>query len=177
MRGHTNQMPTILCIATYHKGDAFLQECRRQGCVVLLLTADSLVDADWPRDAIDEIHSVPREATTLDVLRRVDAIARSRRIDRVAALDDFDVETAAAVREHLQLAGMGRTTASRFRDKLAMRTKARSIGLAVPEFTPVFTDADVDAWTSRVAPPWVLKPRSSAAANGIKKIADKAELW
>src|SRR2546423_1849324 len=125
-------MPTILCIATYFKGDAFLRECRRLGCVVLLLTADSLVDADWPREAIDEIHSVPRDASTADVLRRVDAIARTRRIERVAALDDFDVETAAAVREHLQVPGVGRTTASRFRDKLAMRTTARAIGLDVP---------------------------------------------
>jgi biotin carboxylase len=170
-------MPTILCIATYLKGEAFLRECRRQGCVVLLLTADSLVNAEWPRGSIDEIHSVPREASTDDVLRAVDRIAKTRRIDRVTALDDFDVEIAAAVREHLQLAGMGRTTASRFRDKLAMRTKARSIGLPVPEFTPVFTDSEVDAWTTRVPPPWVLKPRSSAAAIGIKKVADKEELW
>src|SRR5262245_49256487 len=157
-------MTTVLCIATYFKGDAFLRECRRLGCVVLLLTADSLASADWPREAIDEIHTVPRDASAADILRRVDAIARARRIDRVAALDDFDVETAAMVREHLQVPGMGRTTASRFRDKLAMRMKARAIGLGVPAFSPVFTDADVEAWTSVVSPPWVLKPRSSAAA-------------
>ena len=29
---------TILCIATYFKGDAYLRECRRLGCTVLLLT-------------------------------------------------------------------------------------------------------------------------------------------
>jgi biotin carboxylase len=170
-------MPTILCIATYLKGEAFLRECRRQGCTVLLLTANTLTSAEWPREAIDEMHTVPRDATTADVFRRVDAIARTRRIDRVAALDDFDVETAAAVREHLQLSGLGRTAASHYRDKLAMRTMARAIGLAVPEFTPVFTDSEVAAWTDRVAAPWVLKPRSSAAAIGIKKIADQAELW
>jgi biotin carboxylase len=170
-------MPTILCIATYFKGDAFLRECRRQGCVVLLLTADSLANAEWPREAIDEIHTVSRDAPAADLRRAVDAIARSRRIDRVAALDDFDVETGAMLREHLQVPGMGRTTASRFRDKLAMRMKARAIGLGVPDFSPVFTDADVDAWTARVPPPWVLKPRSSAAAIGIKKIGGKDELW
>ena len=51
-------MLTILCIATYFKGDAYLRECRRLGCTVLLLTVDSLADAAWPRDAIDEIHTI-----------------------------------------------------------------------------------------------------------------------
>ena len=42
-------MVTILCIATYFKGDAFLRECRREGCRVLLLTSDSLVGANQSR--------------------------------------------------------------------------------------------------------------------------------
>ena len=54
---------TILCIATYFKGDAFLRECKAQGCTVLLLTTDKLAGAEWPREAIDEIHSVPRDAS------------------------------------------------------------------------------------------------------------------
>ena len=38
---------TLLCIATYHKGDEFLRECRRQGCRVLLVTEEVLaLDAD-----------------------------------------------------------------------------------------------------------------------------------
>src|SRR5882672_11304550 len=170
-------MLTILCIATYVKGDAFLRECRARGCTVLLLTSDSLAGAEWPREAIDEIHTIPRGASDAEIRRRVDAIARSRPIARIAALDDFDVEMAAMLREHLQVAGMGRTTASFFRDKLAMRMKARSSGVPVPEFSPTFNDQQVDDWTARVPPPWVLKPRSSAAAIGIRKIAGRDELW
>ena len=168
---------TILCIATYLKGERFLQECRRLGATVLLLTADSLRDAAWPREAVDEIHTIARDAGDAGVRRRVDEIARRHRIDRVAALDDFDVEMGAMVREHLQVEGMGRTVASRFRDKLAMRVRARSSGIAVPAFSPTFTDAEVNAWASRVAPPWVLKPRSSAAAIGIKKVQSHDDLW
>lgn len=170
-------MLTILCIATYLKGEEFLRECRRLGCRVLLLTADSLAGAAWPREAIDEIHTVPRDADAATYRRRIDAIARNHRIDRIAALDDFDVETAAMLREHLQLPGLGRTAASRFRDKLAMRVAAHRLGIRVPEFTAVFTDGVVNEWTARVAPPWVLKPRSSAAAIGIKKVNDRDELW
>src|SRR5439155_10506887 len=141
------------------------------------LTVDSLAGAAWPRDAIDEIRTIARGASDTAIAQAVDAIARRHSIDRIAALDDFDVEMAAMLREHLQVAGMGRTTASRFRDKLAMRMKARSSGVPVPEFSATFNDRQVTDWAARVAPPWVLKPRSSAAAIGIKKVGSHDELW
>ena len=170
-------MLTILCVATYFKGDAFLREAKQQGCTVLLLTSDKLANDAWPREAIDEVHSIPRDADEARIKRTVDAVARRHRIERITALDDFDVEMGAMLREHLQVPGMGRTTASRFRDKLAMRMKARNLGIPVPEFAPVFTDQDVNDWLARVAPPWMLKPRSSAAAIGIKKVNSHDELW
>jgi biotin carboxylase len=170
-------MVTILCIATYFKGDAFLRECRRQGCRVVLLTSDSLAGAEWPRESIDDIQSIPRDASDAEIRRRVDAIALKYPIDRIAALDDFDVEMGAMLREHLQVPGLERSGASRFRDKLAMRTTARALGIPVPEFSPVFNDQVLEEWTGRVPAPWVLKPRSSAAAIGIKKVADRDELW
>jgi biotin carboxylase len=163
---------TILCIATYFKGEPFLRECKAQGSTVLLLTSDKLIGAEWPRESIDEIHSVPRGASDAVVRHHVDKIARRHRIERIAALDDFDVELAAMLREHLRVPGMGRTTASRFRDKLAMRMQARTLRVPVPEFSPVFNDQEIAEWTARVTPPWVLKPRSSAAALGIKKCED-----
>jgi biotin carboxylase len=170
-------MLTILCVATYLKGEPFIRECHRLGATVLLLTEHSLVNAGWPEEAIAEVHSVARTATEADVRHVVASIARRRRIDRIAALDDFDVETGAMVREYLQVPGFGRTVASRFRDKLAMRTQARRIGLHAPEFTPVFNDAEVGEWAGRVPPPWVLKPRGMAAATGIRRVEDRDQLW
>jgi biotin carboxylase len=168
---------TILCIATYFKGDPFLREAKRQGATVLLLTADSLASAAWPRESIDEVHTISRDSDDAAIRRRVDTIARRHRIDRITALDDFDVEMAAMLREHLQVVGIGRTTASRVRDKLAMRVAAQGAGIPVPAFTATFNDEAVNAWAARVPPPWVLKPRSSAAAIGIKKVASHDELW
>jgi nitrous oxide reductase accessory protein NosL len=52
-------------------------------------------------------------------------------------LDDFDVEKAATLREHLRIGGMGETTARYFRDKLAMRMKAREAGINVPDFVGI----------------------------------------
>ena len=168
---------TILCIATYFKGDPFLREAKRQGATVLLLTADSLASAAWPCESIDEVHTISRDSDDAAIRRRVDTIARRHRIDRITALDDFDVEMAAMLREHLQVVGIGRTTASRVRDKLAMRVAAQGAGIPVPAFTATFNDEAVNTWAARVPPPWVLKPRSSAAAIGIKKVASHDELW
>jgi biotin carboxylase len=104
-------------------------------------------------------------------------VARTRQIDRIVPLDDFDVETAAFLREHLRVPGMGETTARYFRDKLAMRTRARNAGVLVPEFVHTVNDAQVTRFAQEVPPPWVLKPRSSAAAIGIQRIASVEALW
>src|SRR4030095_14824412 len=44
-------------------------------------------------------------------------------------------------------------------------------------FVHVVNHAAIEAWTSRVPAPWVLKPRSQAAAIGIRKIGGVEELW
>jgi biotin carboxylase len=168
---------TILCVATYEKGQEFIRECKRQGCTVLLLTADTLKDADWPRDAIDELFFIPRDIARDDLLKGVSHLARTRVLDRIVALDDFDVETAALLREHLRVPGMGETTARYFRDKLAMRVKARSQGILIPEFVHVVNDDAIRRFTEDVAPPWMLKPRSNAAAIGIHRLERPDNLW
>ena len=81
------------------------------------------------------------------------------------------------LREHLRVPGMGDTTARYFRDKLAMRTKARDEGLLVPEFIHVLNYDRLRDFMQRVPPPWVLKPRSMAGSMGIKKIHSADEFW
>ncbi len=169
--------PTVLCIATYEKGQEFLRECRRQGCHVLLLTADTLKDADWPGEAIDDRFYIPRDIGRDDLLKGISHLARSRQLDRIVALDDFDVETAALLREHLRVPGMGETTARYFRDKLAMRVKARNQGILVPEYVHAVNDDQLRRFADTVPGPWMLKPRSNAAAIGIARIDGPDQLW
>jgi len=168
---------TVLCVATYEKGQEFLKECKRQGCRVLLLTTDTLREAGWPRDAIDEAFYMPRDIAREDLLKGVSHVARTHRIDRIVALDDFDVETAALLREHLRVPGMGETTARYFRDKLAERMKARNFGILVPDFVHTVNDEQVKAFADQTPLPWILKPRSQAAAIGMKKIERAEDLW
>jgi hypothetical protein len=168
---------TVLCIATYRKGDEFLRECRRQGCRVLLLTDEKLGGSDWPRDAIDAFYYVRRGMPDDDIRRGAAHLARTERLDRIVALDDFDVEMAAMLREYLGVPGMGQTTARGFRDKLAMRTRARAAGIPCPAFVHVLNHEAIAEWTARIAPPWVLKPRSQAAAIGIHRLDSSEDLW
>jgi len=169
--------PTLLCIATYRKGDEFLRECRRRGCRVLLLTDEKLAGSDWPRESIDDMFFVRRDMPDEDIRKGAAYLARTERLDHIVALDDFDVETAAMLREYLNVPGMGQTTARGFRDKLAMRTRARAAGIPVPAFVHALHHETIAEWTRRHPAPWVLKPRSQAAAIGIRKIASADDLW
>jgi biotin carboxylase len=171
---------TILCIASYEKGHEFMRQCKREGCRVILLTSKSLEFADWPRESIDEIFYIPdqnKEWNMKDVIYGVSYLARSERISRIVALDDFDVEKAASLREHLRVPGMGDTTARYFRDKLAMRTRAREDGINIPDFIHILNYHDIDNFINTHSFPFIIKPRLQAGAHGMKKINNKDELW
>lgn len=171
---------TILCIASYKKGDDFMRECKRQGCRTLLLTSESIKDEDWPRESLDEIFLVPDNNKVWDMdvaLKGVSYLARTEQIDSIVALDDFDLEKAAALREHLRLQGMGDTTTRYFRDKLAMRMQAREAGIPVPDFVHALNYERMKDYMARVPSPWLLKPRSEASATGIKFVHAPDELW
>lgn len=171
---------TILCLASYEKGAEFMHECKRQGCRVLLLTSESIAKTDWPRESIDDIFLIPDDNKKWkldDVVKGVSFLARKEVIDRIVPLDDFDLETAAALREHLRVPGMGETTTRYFRDKLAMRLRADEAGIPVPEFIHVLNYERLHEYMARVPPPWLLKPRFEASATGIKKLNSPDEFW
>lgn len=167
----------ILCLSSYFKGAAFLQACREAGLHVILATNDKNKDEPWPREHIDEFFHMPDLGRKPDIIHAVAYLARTRPIDLIVALDDFDVETVAHLREHFRMPGMGDSLARNFRDKLAMRTTARNAGLRVPEFTGVFHYDRLHEFMDRVPPPWLLKPRSEASSMGIKKIEHADEIW
>ena len=168
---------TILCLSSYFKGEEFIRECRRLGCRVLLITVEKLRDAAWPREAIDQTFYMPDLFRREDVVHGISWLARTEQIDRIVPLDEFDLEMASALREHLRVPGMGETTVRHYRDKLAMRMQAREAGILVPEFTAVLNNNRVAEFLETVPPPWVLKPRLSASAIGIRKLDDPEHVW
>jgi biotin carboxylase len=172
-----SEAPRILCISSYEKGQPFLRECAALGCRVELLTVDKLRDADWPCDILQELHTMPGNLSREQITNTVTYLARTRRFDRVVALDEFDMEIAAHLREHMQIPGMGLSRTANFRDKLAMRYAARYQGIPVPEFCRVLVHRELRDWMERVPPPWLLKPRAEASAIGIRKVHRAEEVW
>jgi len=171
---------TVLCVSSYEKGHDFMRGCKEQGCRVLLLTSKSLESTPWPKEAIDEIFYIQdknKEWNMRDVIYGVSFMARTERIDRIVALDDFDVEKAASLREHLRVPGMGDTTARHFRDKLAMRMRAKEMNIPVPEFVHILNHNDINKFAERVPFPYIIKPRMLAGAHGLKKVYNEEELW
>ena len=168
---------TILCISSYEKGQEFIRTCKGMGCRVLLLTVEKLRHADWPFECIDEVFTMPEELPLQSLIYAVSYTARSQPIDRIVALDEFDMENVSALREHLRIPGMGLTTVRYFRDKLAMRARGRETGILGPEFVHVLNYDNLREFMSRVSSPWLLKPRSQASGIGMKKIQKPDELW
>ncbi|MGV4413050.1 ATP-grasp domain-containing protein [Chryseobacterium sp. T1] len=172
---------TIVCISCYHKGYDFIDESKKLGNKVILITSENLKDKDWPWHAIDEVYYMSEIAPStwnLDhLVQGFSFLMKDHQIDAVVALDDYDVEKAAMIRETYRIPGMGQTTHRYFRDKLAMRQQALDHGINVPEFSAIFNDEKLSQFIAENPGPWVLKPRSEASASGIKKIISEEQLW
>ncbi|HSH04100.1 MAG TPA: ATP-grasp domain-containing protein [Anaerolineae bacterium] len=172
-----SQPITVLFLATEYKGAAVVRECKAQGCHVILITEEEREHEPWPREAIHDFFMMPDLSDTQAVMNGVSYLARDRAIDVIIALDDYDVEMAATLREHLRLSGMGSTLVRYFRDKLAMRGQAAAGGVRVPGFTGIFNYDKLREFMANTPPPWVLKPRAEAGAVGIRKLNEPEELW
>jgi biotin carboxylase len=167
----------IICLATYFKGGDFIRECKRLGCNVILITKEKMLQEDWPHDSLDDLIAVPNDAGPPLMIDLVAFIARKVKADRVVALEEFDVMTAALIREHFCLPGMSSSTAKTFRDKYRMAEAAKAAGVCLPEFVPLINPDDLRDFMERVPPPWIIKPRSDVSAIGIRKVNDPAEVW
>ncbi len=174
-------MLNILCVSRFYKGVDFIKAVKAEGHSAYLLTSSKLKEEAWPWNDIactyymEEDENGEWHMPTL--ITGLSYTLRSIKFDILVSLDDFDVENTAHLREYFRINGMGETTARYFRDKLAMRIKARTSRINVPSFTALFNDEDIHQFAEEVPAPWMIKPRGQASATGIKKIHSKDELW
>ena len=171
-----NRPLNIICMATYFKGADFIHECKAQGCHVILVTKEKMLSEDWPRESLDDLIAVPNDAGPALFIDLLAFLARNRKIDRVVALEEFDVVTAALMREHLCLPGLSSSGAKVFRDKLSMAVHSFRAGINVPDFVPLVNLDEVEDFMQRVPGPWVIKPRSDVSAIGISKVSEPEEV-
>ena len=167
----------IICLATYFKGADFIRECKARGCHVILITKEKMLTEDWPRESLNDLIAVPNDAGPPLFIDLLAFLARKTKIDRVVALEEFDVVTAALMREHLCLPGLSSSSAKVFRDKLSMAVYSQRAGINVPAFVPLVNMEEVDEYMKRVPGPWVVKPRSDVSAIGISKVSEPIEVW
>ncbi|HZC44491.1 MAG TPA: ATPase [Acidobacteriaceae bacterium] len=158
-------------------GHPFLQELANLGCRAVLLTIDEQRNAEWPSDAIGELHSMPRGMTLQQITNTVTYLARSRKFVRIIALDNFNIQIAAALREHLRIPGMGVTTARYFSDRLAARLQAARTGLAVPAFTSIANYDELRQFMQAVPPPWLLTPRNESLGSATRRLEESEQVW
>ena len=128
----------------------------------------------WPRAGS---RSACRKRARCSATQAAAHAARFVKVTRVVALEEYDVVSAARVREELCLPGLGTTAARYFQDKLAMRVRARDAGLREPEFVHLLDPREVAEFVRRVPPPWMLKPRVGASAMGMRKLREPEEVW
>jgi len=98
---------TFLCISCYFKGAEFLRASKAAGNTIYLLTMENLMDQPWPRESIDEFFFMEKDENTPENIGNIAEgmawLMRERKVDRIVALDDFDVEKAAYLREEFRM--------------------------------------------------------------------------
>lgn len=167
----------IVVISSEQKGNEFLEACQEDGWHVTLVTREKLLDAPWSWTSLNQVKTVPNDATAEDYIRAVTNLAGTQPIHRVVGLDEFDVLTAAKAREHLQIEGISNSYALRFRDKLRMRNLAHEREIPCPEFSGLFQPEKIEEFLDDVPAPWIIKPRTEVSAFGIKKCDTKEQAW
>ena len=109
-------MATFFCVSCEFKGSDFLIACKKAGNKVYLVTAKDTQDKPWPREYLDDIffmEEVEHGSWNMDHFTAGLAFfMRSNKVDKIVALDDFDVEECAELREQFRLPGMGQVWSS-----------------------------------------------------------------
>lgn len=167
----------IICLASYFKGAEFIRACKAHGCNVVLVTREKMLREEWPRESLEDLIAVPNDAGPALFIDLLSFLSRKGRVDRVVALEEFDVVTAALVREHLCLPGLSSSRAKVFRDKLSMAVCSKRAGINLPEFVGLINPDEIREFMQSVGGPWVIKPRSDVSAIGIRKVDKPEEVW
>ncbi|GLU49800.1 ATP-grasp domain-containing protein [Nocardiopsis ansamitocini] len=123
------------------------------------------------------VRVVPATDDLTEVMQAVDGlITRFGRPDRVIALNEGDLDTAALVRERLGCAGQDTAQLARFRDKLVMAETVAAAGVAVPGFADAPDAATVHAFAEAHGWPLIVKPRKGTASRGVLRLDSEADL-
>lgn len=90
--------------------------------------------------------------------------------DRVVALNEGDLDTAAELRAHLGCAGDHPSQVARFRDKLTMAQAIAAADIRIPAFADAPDIFAVAAFADEHGWPLIVKPRRGTASRGVVRL-------
>src|SRR5688572_24622993 len=111
----------------------------------------------------EQVQNVTSEKQLLDAVRRIQRLAH---VDRLEAVVEAHVMTAAKAREAAGIPGTSVRTAFLCRDKPAMKEVLRAGGIPCAASTGASSMDEVRAFVEQVGYPVILKPRDGAGASG-----------
>ncbi|MCC3767822.1 acetyl-CoA carboxylase biotin carboxylase subunit family protein [Streptomyces sp. UNOC14_S4] len=118
--------------------------------------------------ATDDLRQVKEAADTLSV--------RFGTPERVVALNEGDLDTAALLRAHLGCPGQTPMELARFRDKLTMTEIVAAAGIGTPAFADAPGPAAVREFADAYGWPVIVKPRRGTASRGVIRMDSADDL-
>lgn len=135
----------------------------------------SYITTDMGRASVPDDAAEVVVVTATDDFDQVRAAAdglaeRFGRPDRVVALNEGDLDTAAELRAHLGCAGDHPERVARFRDKLTMAQAVAAAGIRIPAFADAPDIFAVAAFADEHGWPLIVKPRRGTASRGVVRL-------
>ena len=138
-----------------------------------------VVVTDYNREAEGMLMAdYPIEVSTRNINLTVNAAKQfheSCPLDGVMTVGTDASQTVAAVANALNLPGIPFEVAERSTDKIKMRRRLHKMGVAVPNFRPVWTMEDLENAVKEMPLPLVIKPCDNMGARGVKLISERHE--
>ena len=136
-----------------------------------------VVAVDGDREAVAFAEAHVAEVVSFTDVERVTELARAFHVDGVLAIStDRAVVPAAAVAAALGLPGIGVETATRFTNKVSMRSQLAQAGVPQPRWRVLRSTEDVEDALTALTPPVVLKPADSGGQRGLFLLDNAAEV-
>jgi biotin carboxylase len=171
-----SKAPTIICVASFFKGNDFIRECKRLGAAVVLLTREKLLDADWARESLDDLIAIPGKTSVQSYLAprhtsrgNGECFASSRSKSMTLSQRLTSANTVCFGHGHDHRALLSRQAGNALQSQRSCDS---------PTEVCLFVQHEVlDEFMKRTSSPWMLKPRTGASSMGIKKLHDPETVW
>jgi biotin carboxylase len=162
---------------THVYNHAFVRALKAIGCRVSAIGpgAPDRLPAELRR-MLDGYRAVGRLFDGDGMLLQARELGRAATIDRVEVIDEPLVETAAVLRQRLQLPGLSVETAKLCRDKAAMKEFLRARGVPCARSAAAASDAEVRAFAEECGYPLVVKPLAGFGALSTHRVDSASTL-